>query len=180
MGSSTVKTPGALNIDLARRFTDDLMLLDEPSLEHAVQTMLETGKLVAEGAGAAPLAAVLSDPARFSGKKIGLIVCGANIDSRIMAGVLMRGMARAHRLARIRVGIADAPGALSKDASQIGETGANIVEVLHQRMFYDVPVKQANLDIMIETRDESHIHDVLARLQAAGYTAKILSESEAG
>ncbi|MDJ0683308.1 MAG: threonine ammonia-lyase [Alphaproteobacteria bacterium] len=175
-----VKTPGALNIALARRFVDDLVLLDEPSLEHAVQTMLETGKLVAEGAGAAPLAAVLADPARFAGKKVGVIVCGANIDSRIMAGVLMRGMARAHRLARIRVGIADAPGALSKVASQIGETGANIVEVMHQRMFYDVPVKQASLDIMIETRDESHIHDVLARLQAAGYTAKILSESEAG
>ncbi len=175
-----VKTPGALNIALARRFVDDLVLLDEPSLEHALQTMLETGKLVAEGAGAAPLAAVLADPARFAGKKVGVIVCGANIDSRIMAGVLMRGMARAHRLARIRVGIADAPGALSKVASQIGETGANIVEVMHQRMFYDVPVKQASLDIMIETRDENHIYDVMARLQAAGYTAKILSESEAG
>ena len=171
-----VKTPGKINIEAARRLVDDILLVDEPALESAVQTMLETGKIMTEGAGAAPLAAVLTHGGRFAGKKVALVVCGSNIDSRILAGILMRGMVRAHRLARIRVLIKDAPGVLAKVSDHIGQTGGNIVEVQHQRMFYDVPVKNAELDIMVETRDYDHVQAVLTRLNAAGFKSKLLSD----
>lgn len=171
-----VKTPGEINIEIAKRLVDDFLLVDEPSLEAAVQTMLETGKIVTEGAGAAPLAAVLNQSRRFAGKKVGLIVCGSNIDSRILAGVLMRGMVRAQRLVRIRVLIKDAPGVLAQVTQHIGRTGGNIVEVQHQRMFFDVPVKNAELDIMVETRDSDHVQEILTRLNAAGFKTKLLSD----
>ncbi len=169
-----VKTPGAINQEIVKALVDDILLVDEPSLELAVQTMLETGKTLAEGAGAAGLAALLAHPGRFAGKKTGLVVCGSNIDSRILAATLMRGMARAHRLVRIRVTIKDAPGVLSRVTDHIGHTGGNIVEVMHQRMFYDVPVKNAELDIMVETRDHAHVQDILTRLNAAGFKSKLL------
>lgn len=175
-----VKQPGAINIALAKHLLDHIILADEPALEAAVQTLLETGKVVAEGAGAAPLAALMLEPERFAGKKTALVICGANVDSRILAGILMRGMVRAARLARIRVGISDQPGALSKVSALVSETGANIVEVMHQRLFYDVPVKRADLDIVLETRDESHINEVLTTLRNAGFSAKLLSDSESG
>lgn len=171
-----VKTPGEINIEITRRLVDDILLVDEPALEAAVQTMLETGKVMTEGAGAAPLAAVQTHSGQFAGKKVGMMVCGSNIDSRILAGILMRGMFRAYRLARIRVSIKDAAGSLAKVADHIGQTGGNIVEVQHQRMFYNVPVKNAELDIMVETRDHDHIQTILTRLNAAGFKSKLLSE----
>lgn len=172
-----VKTPGAINVEIVKALVDDILLVDEPALENAVQVMLETGKTLAEGAGAAPLAALLSHPGRFSGKKVGLAVCGSNIDSRILAATLMRGMVRAHRLARIRVKIKDTPGVLACVADHIGQTGGNIVEVMHQRMFYDVPVKNAELDIMVETRDQAHVQDILTRLGAAGFPSRLLLDT---
>ena len=171
-----VKTPGDINVEATRRLVDDILLVDEPALENAVQTMLETGKVMTEGAGAAPLAALLAHPARFTGAKVALVVCGSNIDSRLLAGILMRGMIRASRLARIRVLIKDAPGVLAKVSEHIGQTGGNIVEVQHQRMFYNVPVKNAELDIMVETRDHDHVQTILTRLSAAGFKCKLLSD----
>ena len=107
---------------------------------------------------------------RFMGRNVGLVICGGNIDLRILASILMRGMFRAGRLIRLRVAIKDAPGALGRLAEQIGKTGGNIVEVNHHRMFYDVPVKQAELDVMVETRDAAHISEIMTRLKAAGYS----------
>lgn len=172
-----VKTPGDLNIEIVKRLVDDILLVDEPALELAVQTLLETGKVLAEGAGAAPLAAIMSNPSRFAGKKVGIVICGSNIDSRILAAVLTRGMIRAGRLVRIRVKIKDAPGVLAKVTTQIGACGGNIVEVMHQRMFYDVPVKNAELDIMVETKDQNHVQEIITRLRAAGFECRLLGFS---
>lgn len=170
-----VKRPGDRNVEIVRRLVDGILLVDEPAIEAAIQTLLETGKVLAEGAGAAPLAAVMTNLTRFAGRRVCLIVCGANIDSRILASVLMRGMVRAGRLVRIRVKIKDSPGILAKVAEHIGAIGGNIVEVLHQRMFFDVPVKSADLDIMVETRDRDHVQEIVTRLNAAGYEAMLLN-----
>jgi len=170
-----VKTPGTLTQDIVRRLVDDILLVDETAIETAVQTLLETGKVMAEGAGAVPLAAMMTNRERFMGRNVGLVICGANIDARILASILMRGMIRAGRLIRLRVAIKDSPGALSLIAEHIGETGGNIVEVNHQRMFYDVPVKQAELDVMVETRDAAHVSEIMTRLKAAGYSPSLVS-----
>ena len=170
-----VKKPGAINIEIVGALVDDILLADETELELGVQTMLETGRILAEGAGAAPLAALLTNRDRFAGKTVVLIVCGSNIDSRLLSSVLMRGMARTGKLVRLRVQIDDRPGVLAKIATQIGAVGGNIVEVAHQRMFFDVPVRQADVDIVVETRDAAHVRDVAARLKAAGFPCKILS-----
>lgn len=172
-----VKKPGALTQDIVSRLVDDIILVDETAIETAVQTLLETGKVMAEGAGAVPLAAMMTNRERFMGRNVGLVICGANIDPRILASILMRGMIRAGRLIRLRVAIKDSPGALSKIAEHIGETGGNIVEVNHQRMFYDVPVKQAELDVMVETRDAAHVSEIMTRLKAAGYSPSLVSGS---
>lgn len=170
-----VKTPGEINIAIARKLVDEILLVDEIDLELGVQTMLETGRVLAEGAGAAPLAALLANKDRFQGKTVVLIVCGSNIDSRLLSSVLMRGMAKAGRLVRLRIQIQDRPGILAKIATQIGAVGGNIVEVAHQRMFFDVPVKQADVDIVVETRDAAHVREVQARLKAAGLPCQVLS-----
>ena len=155
---------------------DDIILVDETAIETAVQTLLETGKVMAEGAGAVALAAMMTNRERFMGRNVGLVICGANIDPRILASILMRGMIRAGRLIRLRVAIKDAPGALSKIAEHIAETGGNIVEVNHQRMFYDVSVKQAELDVMVETRDAAHVSEIMTRLKAAGYSPRCFGD----
>ncbi len=172
-----VKTPGTLTLDIVRRLVDDILLVDETAIEMAVQALLDVGKVMAEGAGAVPLAAMMTNPALFTGRKVGLVICGANIDPRILASILMRGMIRAGRLIRLRVAIKDAPGELSRVADHIAKTGGNIVEVNHHRMFYDVSVKQAELDVMVETRDAAHVSDIMTRLKAAGYRPSLLSGS---
>lgn len=177
-----VKTPGTLTREIVARLVDDIVLVDELTLESAVQTMVEIGKVVAEGAGAAPLAAIVQQPGRFAGRRVGLVVCGANIDSRLLSSVLLRGMIRMGRMARLRVETPDQPGVLAKVAQQIGDTGGNIVEIIHQRMFYDVPVKLAEADIVVETRDSAHIQEIVDHLTAAGYRTRRLDDtaSEAG
>ncbi|HYD31549.1 MAG TPA: threonine ammonia-lyase [Azospirillaceae bacterium] len=171
-----VKAPGKLTLPLIRDLVDDIVLCPESMLEQAVYHMVTTQKLVAEGAGAASLAAVLAQPERFRGRKVGLIVCGGNIDARILAQVLMRGLVREGRLVRLRIGITDAPGALAKVAGLLGASGANIVEVHHQRLFHDVPVKMADVDVVLETRDRPHVEAILARLTAAGFPAELMTD----
>jgi len=175
-----VKQPGKLTLNIVRRFVDEIRLVDEAHLEHAVQLIVEIEKTVAEGAGAAPLAAILADPARFAGKKVCLIVSGGNIDSRLLASVLMRGLVRAGRLMRLRVEVSDQPGSLARIADCIGRLGGNILEVHHQRWFYDVPIKLAEVDIVIETRDAEHLDRIVEGLSAAGYRAHALSSRAAG
>lgn len=169
-----VKVPGELTKPVIAELVDDIILVDEQALELATQTYIEIQRLVAEGAGAASLAAVLEAPDRFKGRKVGLVVSGGNIDSRLLSSILMRGLVREGRMVRLRVEITDAPGVLSKVAGLIGDSGGNIIEVYHQRLFYDVPVKQAEVDVVIETVDAGHVRKIMEKLEKAGFPVRLL------
>ncbi|HYG87203.1 MAG TPA: threonine ammonia-lyase [Azospirillum sp.] len=169
-----VKAPGKLTRELVAQHVDDILLASEEALEAAVFRMVNVQKLVAEGAGAAALAAVLAEPARFQGKRVGLIVSGGNIDARLLAQILMRGLVLEGRIVRLRIGLTDAPGALAKATRILGEAGANIVEVYHQRLFHDVPVKMAEIDVILETRDRTHVQAIVDRLAAAGFPTELM------
>jgi len=169
-----VKVPGALTRPIIEELVSDIVLVDETALEHAVQTYIEVQRLVVEGAGAASLAALLDNRERFQGRKVGLIVSGGNIDSRLLSSILMRGLMRDGRLVRLRIGINDQPGVLAKVTGLIGGCGGNIVEVYHQRMFYDVPVKLAEVDVVIETLDDGHVAEIVSCLKEAGFPTRRL------
>ncbi len=170
-----VKEPGELTKPLIAELVSDIILVGEAALESAVQTYLEIQRLVTEGAGAASLAAVMENKDRFKGKTVGLMVSGGNIDSRLLSSVLMRGLVREGRLVRLRIEISDIPGALSKVSGMIGDSGGNIVEVFHQRLFYDIPVKQTEIDVVIETIDTSHVGEIIEALVSAGFPTRLLS-----
>jgi threonine dehydratase len=170
-----VKRPGDLTRRFVKELVDDIVLVSEDALENAVLLMLEIEKSVAEGAGAAGLAAVLTQRERFAGKRVGIVITGGNIDARVLSAILMRGLVRSGRLVRIRVDISDQPGLLGKVANLIGAAGGNIVEVYHQRLFHDVPLKMAELDVVIETRDIRHVDEILTALRAEGLPANLLS-----
>jgi threonine dehydratase len=170
-----VKSPGAIPKAIIERLVSDILLVDEDPLEHAVQLLVETQKIVAEGAGAAGLAAVLAHGKRFAGKHVGIVICGGNIDSRILSQVLMRGMVRDGRVTTLRIQITDSPGVLGTLARTIGEAGGNIIEIYHQRMFYDLPVKKADVDAMIETRNSDHVSEIVGKLQEVGFPTRVLS-----
>jgi len=172
-----VKSPGEINIEIIRAHCDGMILVDEPSLEAAVVELMEAGKVMAEGAGAAPLAALATNRERFAGRRVGLVVSGANIDSRLLASLLMRGLIRAGRMARLRILVPDEPGHLARVATEIGNSGANIVEVYHQRLFHDVPAKETELDVVVETRDEAHIRKLVDRLVECGFATRRLSDT---
>ncbi|RDD60638.1 threonine ammonia-lyase [Ferruginivarius sediminum] len=170
-----VKRPGKLTKRIVEELVSDIVLCDEPVLETAISTLCEYQKVVAEGAGAAPLAALLKERDRFAGRKVGLVICGGNIDTRMMASVLMRGLVRDGRLVRLRIDINDAPGVLARVAGLIGRTGANIVEVYHQRLFHDVPVRRAEIDAVVETRNAEHVREVTEALEGGGFPCRMLS-----
>lgn len=172
-----VKRPGEINMEIIHRLVDDVLLVDEPALEAAVVSMMENAKIMAEGAGATALAALATCPERFAGQRVGLIVSGGNIDARLMASLLMRGLTRAGRMARLRILVPDEPGHLARVAAEISASGANIVEVYHQRMFADVPAKETELDVVVETRDEAHIRELIDRLAAGGFSTQRLSDT---
>lgn len=175
-----VKTPGELTLKIVKQHVSDILLADEPALEQAVLLLTEEAKLVAEGAGAAPLAAVLSNRERFKGRNVALIVGGGNIDSRLFGSVLMRGLMREGRVASLRVDITDRPGTLAQVAKLIGDCGGNIIEIHHQRLFRDVPAKRAELDAVVETRNAQHVREIVARLVAAGFKARVLGNTGLG
>jgi threonine dehydratase len=172
-----VKEPGKLTEAIVRAYVDEIVLVDEDRLERAIEMLLTQQKLVAEGAGAAGVAALLLDPERYQGQKVGVVLCGGNIDARILASILMRGMVRSGRLVRLRAEITDSPGTLAKVARIIGEAGGNIVEIFHQRLFHDVPVKLADLDVVVETRDMAHVREILAKMAEGGFKTRLLSNS---
>lgn len=172
-----VKRPGGLTRPLIDQWVDDVVSVDETGIERAVELLVERQKLVVEGAGAAPLAAMLADPERFRDRKVGMVVSGGNIDNRLLASILMRGLVRDGRLARLRIEISDAPGTLAKVADLIGANGGNILEVYHQRLFQDVPVKYAELDVVVEATDTAHLRAMIAALAAAGYPTRQLGTS---
>jgi threonine dehydratase len=166
-----VKQPGDLTVEIVKRLVTDVLLVSEGDIEQAIVMLLEIEKTVVEGAGGAGLAAVLRHRTRFTGRKVGLILCGGNIDPMVLADIIERGMVRAGRLARIRVHTRDVPGELARAATLIGQAGANIEEVEHQRAFTTLPVQNAELEFVLQTRGPEHIEEVLATLRAAGLYA---------
>ena len=164
-----VKQVGDLTYAIARPLIDDVLLVEEPFFERAVALYCNVEKTVAEGAGAGSLAALLAYPERFRGKKCGLVVTGGNIDTRLLASVLTRELVRDQRLVSLRIVGDDRPGLLATVSAIIGNLGANIVEVAHNRLALDVPAKGAEFDIMIETRDAQHTQEIMDALRQHGY-----------
>jgi len=169
-----VKSIGEIPLSIARELVDDVILVSEQSLERAVHLLIEEEKLVAEGAGAAPLAALLDHRARFEGRRVGLAICGGNIDTGLLANVIERVRLREGRVVRMRVEINDKPGVLADVARLIGECGANILDVTHQRHFHDVSSKNAELDITLETRSPEDVKEIVLKLHAAQYLTSVL------
>jgi threonine dehydratase len=163
-----VKDVGELPLSILRDHRRSVLTVEESSLERAVVALLEIEKTVAEGAGAAGLALLLEHPQRFAGRRVGVPLCGGNIDSRLLAGVLMRGLVRDGRLVRLRVTLPDVAGSLARAAALIGEAGGNIVEVQHQRLFGAASPKSPQVEFMVETRDRQHMLELVARLRAHG------------
>ena len=164
-----VKNVGVLALPIVRALVADVILVDEGQLERAVNAFLTLQKTMAEGAGAAGLAAMLTAPERFRGRKVGLVLCGGNIDPRILASVMVRELERDDRIVSFRLTIPDRPGVLGQIATRLGQLGANILEVEHRRLFLDVPAKGAKLDVTVETRDAQHGEEVFQALEAEGY-----------
>ncbi len=167
-----VKEPGVLTRELVRAFVDGIVLVDEDRIEQAISLYLMIEKTVAEGAGAAGLAAVLADPDRFRGRRIGLVICGGNIDQRLLATVLMRDLVRQGRLAKLSITVSDSPGELARLTAIIAEHGGNVVDVDHTRAFANVPAKSASVHFAIETRDALQMNAIVAAMRAAGYQVR--------
>ncbi|MFO1319389.1 MAG: threonine ammonia-lyase [Burkholderiales bacterium] len=168
-----VKQPGRLTLEIVRRLVSDVLLVDEGDIEQSVLLLLEVEKTVAEGAGAVGLATLLRHRKRFAGRRVGLVICGGNIDPLTLADVIQRGMVRTGRLTRLKVRIRDLPGSLARVTAAIGEANANIEEVHHQRAFTDLPLQDAEVEFVLETRGFDHAQQVVDALQAAGFTATL-------
>ena len=166
-----VGTPGVIPQAIIARLVDDLVLVDEGDIEQAMVMLLEIEKTLVEGAGAAGLAALLKYPARFAGKKVGLVLCGGNIDPMLLAAIIERGMVRAGRLARIKVSARDIPGSLARITTTVADAGANINEVHHQRAFTMLSAQNVEIELVIQTRGREHIQQVLATLVSTGFEA---------
>jgi threonine dehydratase len=164
-----VKNVGELTKPIVRALVSDVLLVEEAHLERAVNAFLTLQKTMAEGAGAAGLAALLANPKRFAGRKVGLILCGGNIDPRILASIMVRELERENQIVSFRLTIPDRPGVLGTIATRLGELGANILEVDHRRLFLDVPAKGAKLDVTVETRDAAHADEIARALTEDGY-----------
>ncbi|MDB5857179.1 MAG: hypothetical protein JWQ76_868, partial [Ramlibacter sp.] len=167
-----VGRPGTITQKLIERYVDDLVLVDEGDIEQAIVMLLEIEKTLVEGAGAAPLAALVKEPGLFAGRKVGLVLGGGNIDPMLLAAIIQRGLVRAGRLTRIRVCARDVPGSLARITAVVGEAGANIDEVHHQRHFTLLAAQNVEIELVLQTRGRPHIQDVLAALRAAGFEAE--------
>ncbi|MBS4037718.1 MAG: threonine ammonia-lyase, partial [Hydrogenophaga sp.] len=165
-------SPGELNQALARQHVDDWLLVDEGDIEQAIVMLLEIEKTLVEGAGAAGLAALIRHPDRFAGQRVGLVLCGGNIDPLLLASIIERGMVRAGRLARIAVNARDVPGNLARITALVAEAGANIDEVHHQRAFTLLAAQNVEIELVLQTRGHAHVQAVLERLDQAGFQAR--------
>jgi threonine dehydratase len=172
-----VRDIGALPLKICRALLEKVVSVDEVAIERAIALLLEVEKTVVEGAGAASLAALLAYPDLFKGRKVGLVLSGGNIDTRLLASVLLRGLVRDGRIVRLRLMIGDAPGQLARVATVIGKSGGNIVEVQHQRLF-GVVAKATELDVTVETRDRAHVRELMAALEADGFKVHLLEGAE--
>ena len=164
-----VKQPGALTSQILKDYVNDVALVSERDLERSVAMLVGIEKTVVEGAGAAGLAAMIADPARFKGKKVATILCGGNIDTHLLANVLVRDLVRQGRIARLQVAAHDQPGALAAITAQVFEAGVNVLEINHSRIFTSLPAKDTLIEVECEARDPQSIDDVVARLEAAGF-----------
>lgn len=167
-----VKAPGDFTAEVIAALVDEILLVDEGALEHAVALLLQIEKTVVEGAGAAGLAAVLSNPERFAGKRVGLVLCGGNIDTRLLANVLLRDQVRSGRMARLRIALQDRPGALYHVMGEFAAHNVNIIEIHHQRIFTSLPAKGLFTDIECEARDGDQIARLVEALRAKGYSVE--------
>ncbi|MDC1118315.1 threonine ammonia-lyase [Alphaproteobacteria bacterium] len=172
-----VKKPGGVTLPVVDALVDEILLVNERELEWAVGALIEQQRVVSEGAGAAGIAAIHANPALFADKKVGVMICGGNIDPRLLASILNRNMAVDGRIARLRIDISDEPGMLAAISTTIGKCGGNIVEIYHQRLFYDVPAKLAKIDAVIETRGPDHVDEIIAALRAAYFQVRQLDDS---
>ncbi|MBI2383309.1 MAG: threonine ammonia-lyase [Gammaproteobacteria bacterium] len=166
-----VKYIGRQTLAVIRALVDELVRVEEPAIERAIGLLVNVEKVVPEGAGAAGLAALLSDPAKFAGRKVGLVISGGNIDTRLLASVLMRQLVHESRLISLSIDIEDRPGFLARVAGRVGESGGNIIQVHHERLG-GIHAKQATLEMLVEAQDEAHAHQIIADLQDAGFQVR--------
>jgi threonine dehydratase len=181
-GSSTiaegiaVKAPAQRNFKIIDKLVDHIFSANEREIERAVYNILNEEKLVTEGAAGAALAVIMKNIAYFKGKKVGMVVCGGNIDSRMLSTLIMRGLIRDGRIARLTFEIDDTPGQLSDISRIIGTSGANVIEVIHQRMMQTVSLKRAELDVVIEARDRHHVEEIVRTLEKQGFSVNASSD----
>jgi threonine dehydratase len=169
-----VGQPGQFTQALVERYVDDIVLVDEGDVEQAIVSLLDTEKTLVEGAGAAPLAALMKDTAPHAGRKVGLVLGGGNIDPMLLAAIIQRGMVRAGRLARLRVCARDVPGSLARITAVVSEAGANIDEVHHQRAFTLLAAQNVEIELVVQTRGRTHVESLLQALRGAGFQAEEL------
>ncbi|MGH9136946.1 MAG: threonine ammonia-lyase [Acidimicrobiales bacterium] len=169
-----VAMPGEITEPIVRALTSGVLVVPESAIEEAVNLVLEIEKVVVEGAGAAGVAAVGEYPERFAGRRVGIVLTGGNIDPRLLASIIERGLVRSGRLARMRVTLDDRPGTLASLLTVVGHAGANVLEVQHLRLFADVPVRATEVDLTLECMDPSHRDAVVDAIKAAGYGVRLL------
>ena len=170
-----VKRPGRLTQPIVAALVDEMVTVSEAMIEQAVGLLVDRQHLVAEGAGAAGIAALMTHGERWRDRHVGIVLSGANIDQRLLSSILLRELVRRGQLVRLRAEISDQPGNLARLSQVIGACSGNIVEIVHQRMFLDIPVKNTEVDFVLETRNEAHVAEIQARLAAAGFTTRLLS-----
>jgi threonine dehydratase len=173
-----VKEPGVITRAIVEKLVSDIVLIDEGDIEEAIVMLLEIEKTVVEGAGAVSLAAMMHHRERFAGRRVGLVLCGGNIDPLMLAEIIQRGMVRSGRLARIKVELRDLPGALAKITSVIADANANIEEVHHQRAFTNLPVQSAEVEFVLKTRNAAHIDEIVGKLAGIGFKARAVHHQD--
>ena len=164
-----VKVPGEITSPIIKKYVDDILLVDEFDIEKAISNLFENERVVAEGAGAAGVAAICKSPSMFKNLKVAIVICGGNIDARVFASILNRKLSFDGRMTKVRIDIIDEPGMLARISNLIADNGGNIIEIYHQRMFHDVPVKNAKIDAVIEALSVNHIESIIQSLRGDGF-----------
>ena len=167
-----VKGTGKITLPIIREHVAELMRVEEPAIERAIGLLAAIEKVISEGAGATALAALLTDPARFRGHRVGMVITGGNIDTRLLASVLLRQLVHESRLVSLSIEIEDRPGFLARVAGRVGESGGNIIQVHHERLHSGTHAKSATLEMLVEAQDESHSNQIIADLQSAGFVVR--------
>lgn len=169
-----VPSPGLLTREILKEHLSDIILVTEEDIERAIEDLAVHGKVIAEGAGAVGVSALIATSERFQGRNVGIVIGGGNIDVRLLSSLLLRGLVRQGKLVRLKIDIRDAPGLLGRLSQVIGQAGGNIFEISHQRLFNHITVKMAEVDVVVETRDRAHTQDIIAALQEAGFPTDVV------